>query len=725
VTDPAVAVLDRRDDGRLAALAASPVDPLLACLEYLTRHFDRPYSAEVLRAGLPVGDEKLRPALLVRAAERAGFTVKIAARALDAVPAHALPAILILDRGEACVLIARNADAARVFWPETGGVSDLPPAQFAPRYAGYAIYVRPVHRRDAGTAGAARAPRGHWLRSVLWGNAGIYGQAALGAVLINLFALAIPLFTMIVYDRVVPNNAIETLWVLALGAAIVLGFDLFVRILRGYYIDTAGKRADVTLASRLFDRVLDIELAARPRSAGALASTLRDFESLRDFLTSATLTAVIDLPFALFFIVVIALLGGPLALVPLLALPLVIGFALAAQVPLTRLVEEGFREGAAKNAILFEALGGLETIKSIGAEGRMRLKWETAVARNALVGVKARFWSQLALNAAAFVQQGAAVAILVLGAILVGLGSLTIGALIACVILNGRAIGALAQIASLGVRLNQARASYRALDAVMSLPTERSAERSFLHRPRLSGNIAFREVTFAYPGQSAPALKNVSFAIAAGERVGLIGRVGSGKSTVHKLVLGLYAPGAGAVLVDGTDLRQIDPVDLRRNIGCAPQDVVLFAGSVRENIALGAPGASDAAVRRAALAAGVEEFIAQHPQGYDFQLGERGDGLSGGQRQAIAIARALIDDPPILLLDEPTSSMDNAAETALRARLAALAHGKTLLLVTHRASLLPLVDRLIVLERGQVVADGPKQKVLDALAEGRVAMLGT
>ncbi len=724
MTDPAIAVLDRPDDARLAALATRPVDPLLGCLEYLTRHFGRPTSAEVLKAGLPLAGDRLSPALLVRAAERAGFTVKVAERTLDAIAPAVLPAILVLAGNDACVLVERDGARARIMQPETGGIAEIATADLARTYAGYVIYVRPVYR-GADAAAPASAPGGHWLGAVLHESAGIYGHVALAAVLTNLFALVSPLFIMTVYDRVIPNNAIETLWVLAIGAAIVLGFDFLVRMLRGYYIDTAGKRADVTLASRMFDRILDIELAARPKSAGGLANTLREFESLRDFLTSATLTAVIDLPFALFFVAVIALLGGSLALVPLLAMPAVIAVGFAIQMPLTRLVAESFREGAAKHGVLFETLGGIETIKSVGAEGRMRHRWEGAVARNALAGVKARFLSQFALNASAFVQQLAAVAIVVVGAILVGAGTLTVGTLIACVILNGRAIGALAQIASLAVRLNQARTSYGALDEVMTLPVERPVERRFLHRPKLAGAIQFREVTFSYPGQDAPALKNVSFAIRPGERVGLIGRVGSGKSTVQKLVLGLYAPGSGAVLIDGTDLRQIDPVDLRRNIGCAPQDVVLFGGTVRENIALGLPGATDEAIRRAAVIAGVDDFVAQQPTGYDFRIGERGEGLSGGQRQAIAISRALINDPPMVLLDEPTSSMDNAAETQLRARLAEFVRDRTLVLVTHRASLLPLVERVIVLERGQVVADGPKQQVLDALAEGRVAMLGT
>ena len=610
--------------------------------------------------------------------------------------------------------------------PETGGgVVELKPGQLENDYDGYVIYARPEYRGRETDDAERAAAGGRWLWSTLLENWWIYGQVAIGAVLINVFALVTPLFIMTVYDRVVPNNALETLWVLAIGAAVVLGFDFVVKLLRGYYIDIAGKRADVILASRLFDRVLDLQMAARPRSAGGLANTLREFETVRDFLTSASLAAIVDLPFIGFFLVVIWLIAGPIVIIPGLAVPLVLIVGLFIQIPLTKIVRESFGESQAKHGVLFETLGGLETIKSIGAEGRMRHKWETFVGLSAQSSVKVRFLSLIALNFSALVQQAASVGMVVFGVLLISAGELTVGALIAVVILNGRTVGALAQIAQLMVRFNQARTSYRALTDIMKLPVERPADRTFLHRPNLEGAIKFHEVNFTYPGSPMPALKNISFDIKAGERVGIIGRVGSGKSTIHKLMLGLFQPDSGAIQVDGTDLRQIDPADLRRNIGCVPQDVVLFGGTVRENIVISAPFHHDEALHRASVIAGVDDFIAHHPMGYDLKVGERGDGLSGGQRQSIAIARALLQDPPILLFDEPTSSMDSAAEVTLKQRLGEILPGRTLILVTHRASLLSMVDRLIVLDAGQTVADGPKQAVLDALTEGRVAMMGS
>ena len=705
--------------------ADAAVDPLLSCLEFLTRHYDRPYSAEVLKAGLPLEGGQLTASLFVRAASRAGLLARVAKRPLKALTNVLLPAVLILKEGEACVLLElRERGRAVVMLPEAGGgAQEIATRELSAMSAGYVIFARPIyHAEDAHEARSSGASR-RWFWGPLLENWWVYGQVVLAAALINTFALASPLFIMTVYDRVVPNNALDTLWVLAIGAAIVVSFDFAVRSLRGYYIDVAGKRADVVLASRIFDQVLDIQMAARPASAGAFANTLREFETVRDVFTSATLATLVDLPFLFFFIGVIWLIGGPLALVPAATVPAVLMVGVMTQIPLNSVIRSAFRENEAKHGVLFETLGGLETIKSVGAEGRMRYKWETNVGLAAKSSLRARLLSVTALNFAAAAQQLSLIAIVFFGVLLIGDGALSVGALIACVILNGRAVGMLAQVAQLLIRVNQARTSLKALHDLMKRPVERPAAKQFLHRPRIAGAIEFRNVSFTYAGQPEAALRGVSFSVAAGERVGLIGRVGSGKSTLNKLLLGLYEPESGSILVDGTELRQIDPVDLRRNIGCVPQDVFLFGGSVRENITIGAPHAGDEAVLAAARLAGVEEFVGRHPLGYDLPVGERGEGLSGGQRQAIAVARALILDPPIIVLDEPTGSMDNASEVLLKESLAQILPGKTLLLVTHRTSLLSIVDRLIVLDRGAVVADGPKQAVLEAISEGRVAML--
>lgn len=525
---------------------------------------------------------------------------------------------------------------------------------------------------------------------------------------------------MNVYDRVVPNNAIETLWVLSLGIFIVLIFDFLLKMLRGYFVDAAGKVADIKLASRIFEHVMNMRMASRPRSAGAFASNLREFETLRDFFTSATLASLVDLPFLALFVAIIWMIGGVVAVVPLLGIPLVIGAGLLVQIPLDRAVRRTFKEASQKHGVLVEAINGLETIKAVGAEGRMQRAWENFVMATAESANQSRLLSALTVHFAGLVSNLVYVGVIIVGVYEIAAGRLTMGGLIACSILAGRAMAPLGQVAAVLTRYHQAKTALDTLNGIMRLPSERPVERVFVHRPLLKGAIEFKNVTFTYPGQKLAALNDISFRVAPGERVGLIGRVGSGKSTVEKLILGLYEPDTGSVLIDGTDIRQIDPADLRRNIGCVPQDVVLFQGSIRENITLGAPFVDDAAVLRAARIAGVEDFVSRHPLGYDLNVGERGEALSGGQRQSIAIARALLLDPPILVFDEPTSAMDNGAESRFMQRIARELPGKTLLLVTHRASLLALVERLIVMDNGRIVADGPKDKVLKALASGQI-----
>lgn len=696
-------------------------DPLLDCLVFLTRYHGNPKSRAVLTAGLPMAGPRMSASLFVRAAERVGLSAKVVRRRLWDIPRLVLPAVLILDQGRACVLLSLSKrDKAEIYLPETGGVQEISITDLAQEQTGYAIYLRPVfkfERRDSNIA----APR---PRSWFWGTIGrhwwSYVEVAVAATMINLFALATPLFIMTVYDRVVPNNAIETLWVLAAGVSAIFLFDFLLKILRGYFLDHVGRNADVLLASRLFDQVLNMRLAARPQSAGAFANSLREFEALRDFLTSATLAAVIDLPFVVFFVAAIWWVGGPIAQIHLVAVPLVLVVGLLLQFPLNGLVKRNLREAEEKHGVLVESLGGLETVKALGAEARIREKWEALVGLTALSGLRARVLSQTAIHFAAMVTQITAVIVVVYGVFLIQDGIISVGALIACVMLSNRALAPMVQVAQLLTRFHRARAALHALDRLMKAPVERPPEMSFLHRAALKGSVRFQDVRFAYPGSDVDALRGVNLTIDVGERVGMIGRVGSGKSTVARLILGLYEPDSGAVLIDETDLRQIDPIDLRRAIGYVAQDVYLFRGTVRDNITMAMPHADDDQVLKAARLAGVDDFVSQHPMGYDFPVGERGETLSGGQRQAIAIARALLYDPPILVFDEPTSAMDNRGEAALKRRLDKILPGRTLVLITHRSSLLSMADRLVVFDRGRIVADGPRERVLEALAAGQL-----
>lgn len=697
-------------------------DPLMGALAHLSALLGRPISTEALTAGLPHVEGPLPPELAIRAAERAGLRARLVRKAHVAdIAAVTMPCILLLRRGEACVLLGIRDSRAEIITPEHGQqptVVDL--AALEADFLGYAIFARAEARVDSRAQRIQLNDPREWFWGTLARFWPIYSHVVIASLLINCFVLASPLFVMNVYDRVVPNNATQTLWVLAIGVGTAYLFEFVLRNLRTYFVDVAGKNADVIIASRLLQQLMSIRMEAKPPSVGAMANNLREFESLREFFTSGTLAALVDLPFIFLFIGVIALLAGPLALIPLIMVPLVIGAGLVLQFPLRRVVEKAHHESNQKHALLIETIDGLETIKAVSAESRMQGSWERFVGATARSSTKARFISGIAITFSTFAIQFTSVLVVVWGVYRIAEGQLTTGALVASTLLASRALAPLGAIAAMVTRLAQSRVALKALDGLMKMPTERTEDSNFLHRPRLDGDIEFRDVSFAYPTQQGPALHGVSFRIRPGERVGLLGRIGSGKSTVARLMCGLYEPTEGAVLVDGTDLRQIDPADLRRNVGYVSQDNYLFFGSVRYNIGFGAPQMDDASILRAATTAGVADFVRTHPQGFDLQVGERGMSLSGGQRQSIVVARALLQDPPILVMDEPTSCMDNATEAMFKQRLGNVLEKKTLILVTHRSSLLSLVDRLIIFDGGRIVADGPREEVLAALRQGQV-----
>jgi len=556
----------------------------------------------------------------------------------------------------------------------------------------------------------------HWLLGPLFGNAKVYGQTVIAAFFVNLLGLISSFFIMTVYDRVIPNNAMESLLALTIGVLFAHLFDFILKSLRGYFIDVAGQRLDAVVGATVFDNLMAMRLDARKGGVGATAGLVKEFENLRDFFSSATLTAVVDLPFIFIFVGAIAMIGGPIALVPLIGVFAALIIALITQPLILRNTKESMKEGHAKHSVLIETLAGLETVKSVAAGDLMRRRWKTGVLKQARIATVGRFINQLAVNFSGFAQQGAQVGVVVAGVLMVGAHSLSMGGLIACVILTGRAMAPLAQVAGLLGRVAGAMSSYKALDELMASRSEVDPARDYLKRSALAGRIEFREASFSYPGQKTKALDKVSFTIEEGERVAVLGRNGSGKSTIIRLALGIYEPTEGQVLVDDTDIRQITPSDLRAHIGAVLQDVCLFTGSIKENIALGLERISDDDILEAAKIAGVHDFVGATETGYDQRLGERGEGLSGGQRQSIALARALATKPSVLLLDEPTSALDSQAEAEMIARLRRATEGRTLLLVTHRMSMLKLVDRIIVLDRGQIVLDGRPDEIIRSLS---------
>lgn len=713
----------------LAAEAASPpprddFDPLLESLLIVARVHGRALTRAAAIAGLPLARQaRLTPALFARAARRADLACRIVRRPLEKLNPRLLPAVLLLQGREACVLMgwSEDGESARVILPELGESELLlPREELSARYAGQAILVRPRFVFDARTPEVGRLHGRHWFWGALAENLPLYRDVLLAAFMISLFAVAIPLFIMNVYDRVVPNHAFETLWVLASGVTIVLVADVVSRTMRGYFLDLAGSRVDVKLSAYIMERVLGLRMENRPLSAGSFAANLRSFETVRDFITSATVTTFIDLPFALVFLLVIGWIAWPMMLPLLTGMALVLFFALLAQEKMHALSETIYRASAQRNSTLIESLVGLETIKTLGAEGLMQRKWEASAAFLARSGARLRLLSSATLNNAIWTQQLVTVAVIVIGVYLIARGQLSMGGLIACSMLSSRAMAPFSQVAGLLTQYHNASTALTSLNEILKSPVERPDDAHFLSRSSFRGAIEFKDVSFSYPGQQVEALRHVSLRIDAGEHVGILGRVGSGKSTLQKLILGLYKPTSGSVLIDGIDLRQIDPAELRRQIGYVQQDVTLFYGTLRDNLTIAMPGADDEAVLHAAELAGLLDFVNSHPQGFDMMVGERGDSLSGGQRQRVAVGRALIGEPPILLLDEPTGSMDHSSEEEIKTRLRAYSAGRTMLIITHRTSLLELVERIIVVDGGRIVADGPKAQVVEALRQGRI-----
>jgi len=702
------------------------IDPLLECLVQLTHLHGNPYSAQALSNGLPLVDQRLTPSLLARAASRAHFTTRIAQREIDGVPEGLLPAILILNGNRACLLLrALPGGRLLVQYPEIGSPVEVERAALAQEYAGMMCFVRPQFRFEQRSVQKGIEPRsGHWFWAVVLDNRRLYRDALLAAILINLFALAMPLFSMNVYDRVVPNNAVETLWVLAIGISLVLVFNFVLSTARAYVVDAASKRVDVQLSAQIMERVLDLRMEARPASVGSFAANLRSFESVRDFIASASLTTLVDLPFVLLFLLVLAWISPWMLIPPVVAILAILVVSFWAQARMESLTLKTFQAASQRNALLVESLTNLEAVKTLNAQSGVQRLWESSTQYIAYMGGKIKFISSGTVNFVQTMQQLVSVAVVIIGVYQVQESALTMGGIIAASMIAGRTLAPFGQVAGLMMQFHNARTSLNSIDNYMKMPVEHEPEREFVSRPDLRGAIEFRNVSFNYPGSDQASLSGVSFSVKPGERVGLIGRIGSGKTTLEKLVLGLYQPTEGAVLIDGIDARQIDPVDLRRAIGHVPQDPMLFYGSLKHNLLIGAPHAGEREMLHAARIAGVDDFAAHHPKGYAMNIGERGESLSGGQRQSIAVARALINDPPMLLLDEPSSNLDNQSEAQLKRRLQEAAEGKTVLLVTHRTALLTLVDRLIVIDGGRIVADGAKDQVIEALKQGRIGATG-
>jgi ATP-binding cassette subfamily C protein LapB len=687
-------------------------DPLREGLVLLSEMLGRHTSAAELGDGLPLVDGRLPVALVSRAMRRLEIAAQVRQSDLD-IPAYLLPALLVLRDGECVVLTAIEGDTATVRLPHAdGGIQRLPAARLAELHGapGETIFAKARFRTEERAGALAMTSGRHWFFGALRRYRRAYLEVALGAMMANLLAIASAIFAMQVYDRVVPNAAFDTLWILASGVALAIVFEAVLRHMRGHLLDAMGKRLDLTLSTQLFARVLQTRLSARPASLGAFTSQIREFEGVREFFTSSTAALASDLPFTLIFLAVIALIGGWVVVVPVVAIVLMIVPSLLLQRRLADLSRRNLQEGAVKNSVLIEAVENLEAIKAGRGEGRAMMLWEALTAQLAETAKRTHALSSGLTYGAAMVQQLCYVGVVAFGVYRIGEGAMTVGALVACSLLGARAVAPMSQAAGILARWQHTRVALEGLDQLMSAPVERPQDRTFVRAERLVGRFALQDVEVRYG--EGPAVVNVAaLAIAAGEKVAILGGNGAGKSTLLRLLSGLGDASGGSVALDGVNLSQLDPSDRRVAIGFLPQDVALMHGSLRENLNLEGRAISDAEMLAALDDVGLGRFARAHPLGLDMPLlGSRS--LSGGQRQAVGLARVILQDPPIVLLDEPTASFDQAAEDHVVARLREWMGTRTLVVSTHKRSILALVDRIVVMRDGAVVMDGPVEGML-------------
>jgi ATP-binding cassette subfamily C protein LapB len=700
-------------------------DSLLWGVEWLCAHHSKSVSKEVLYSGLPKSD-KLEPETALRMLDQVGISAGWVKRDLNKISSYLFPLLIACNDGSYCILTARKGKRSKYQYqlvvPESGGAVLVGEADLQESYSGYALVATLKPKLDA-RADDRLLPKaqgeGHWLFSTLWRYRHYFYSAALAALLANILTLASTFFTMNVYDRVIPTQAYVTLWSLAIGVLIAIVFEFTSRQVRAYLIDVAGKKADLILGAKLFRQVMAMRMEHKPQSSGTFANQLRDFEAVRDFVTSATLATLSDLPFCVLFMFIIYMIGGPLAIVPVLAIPIILIVSVIIQWPLGRYMEENIREISLKQGLLIESIEGLEALKAAQGEGVMQKRWDDFSALAAASSMKTRYLSMLTSNFVTFIQQITTVCIVVFGVYLIHAGELTMGAMIGVVILSSRSLAPLASVVGLALRYQHAKTALKSLNQLMEMPTDRDDSINYLPTPKFTGNMRLKKVGFTYPMPGmmvAPRiLDNININIQAGERIAILGKIGSGKSTLLRVMARLFQQGSGQLFIDGVDATQVDPADWRAAVGYVGQDCRLFYGTLRHNVIIGNPGVSTEEFLRVVRLTGLDRVAAKHPLGFDMPIGEMGNGLSGGQKQLVALARCLLLRPKILLMDEPTSSMDVMTETLFLRRLKEATEGQTLIIVTHRMSVLSLVERLIVLEDGRVVKDGPKEQVIASL----------
>ncbi|QKJ21818.1 type I secretion system permease/ATPase [Poseidonibacter lekithochrous] len=704
-------------------LSSSLFDNLI----YFLKHYHKSISANTIIEGFPLKQNEKIPDMLsiyngkplfVSLARKAGFKSKYVKKDFKDISSLVLPAIIILKDSTSCILekIDREKDIAVIHVNEFEEIKEeIELSQIEDLYSGEMFLLKKEYFESELKPNLLKKNNEHWFWGTVKKNFSIYKDVVIASVLINIFVLLTPFFVMNVYDRVVPNFALETLWAMAIGICVIYIFDLITKFIRAYYIDISSKKVDIIVSSKLFDKILNIKLEHKPKSIGSFANNIKDFELIKSFFSSSTIAVLVDLPFSILFLVAIYYISGSIVIVPLIFIALIMMYSFFIRRPLHKSIEASNEAVSYKNGILIESLNALETIKSLGASGHLRWKWEESTADISTKSLLTKMLTTSITNINAFFVQLTTVFVVIYGVYAIAEKDLTLGGLIAAVILGGRAIGPMGQFASLISNYEQAKTSYVMLENIMNLPEERESNKAAIHKEYIEGSFEFKDVSFFY-NENKKVLDNVSFSVKQGEKIAIIGKIGSGKSTIMKMLMKLYDSNEGEIILDGIEIKQIEPSDVRKNIAYVSQDTLLFNGTLKENILYKYPYENDDILINATKTAQLLDFVNSHPQGFDLQVGERGDTLSGGQKKAISLARALVGNYSTLLLDEPTDSMDIATEKNLINALKDEIKDKTVLLTTHKSSMLDLVDRVIVIDNGRVVLDGEKNYVLSALA---------
>ena len=696
------------------------IDPVLDCLAFLARQADRPSSPVLLRAGLALSDTGTLPFHQIEPAlDQVGMRGEPIVRRLKGWPLQKLPAILELEDDRAAVLLETRAGDGLVYAPGIAEAMWVALDQLEPAYTGRAVMVEADPTRERMSERPwDEARRKHWFWSEAWKVRREFWPVMLAALVVNLLALAVPLFTMNVYDRVIPNKAIPTLWVLALGVMIALSFDFALRLARSRLVDEIGRKLDAKLSQKLFEKVMNLPMAAREGSTGALAKRVSEYELVRDFFASTTVVLLVDITFLLLFLILITVLGGWLVIVPLVGISAMVAAGMTLRRAMNRAATDAQADSSLQHSVLVESIGGIETLKAARAEGQMLGRWRRYSAMSAATQEEMRRLTAIAVNLASLSQQMISVGLLIGGFYQFNQGNMSMGAIIAIVMLAGRAMAPVGQFAFIITRARQALTTMDSLQKMMEVEDERQvAARSIVPEIR-AGKIELSHVNFRYPSAARDALSDLSLKIEPGERIGIIGRVASGKSTLGRLLCGLYAPADGVMTIDGLDSRQFHPHQVRDSFRFVGQDSELFSGTVRENLMLGAARADDAQLIDAVVRSGADIFLSRDAAGFDLPVGERGSRLSGGQKSLLVLARALVSPSKLLFLDEPTGAMDTQTETYFIEHLKqALAKDQTLIVSTHRHQMLSIVDRLIVIDGGRIFADGPRDQILGSMGK--------